>query len=239
MSKAIRNIQPLKLSSPQDKISIIIPAAGEGTRMKSYGAKSLIKLTPNLNILQHQLSVIQKTIPEYELIFITGHEANKVFGYLPLGVIGIENEKYKETNVVRSIAMGLRAISTNRVLIIYGDLVFNSTTLRVPLEHYSLLWAAPNIMTEDEVGCVVADGFVEHMIYELPNKWAQIMYLTGNELQTFKEMVFNPANSNKFGFEIINETINKHGKFKAVSPKNMKINDVDTSKDIAIVRDII
>ena len=43
------------------KYSIIIPSAGMGKRMRSYGPKSLIKITPEKNIVEnHKYQVTMK-----------------------------------------------------------------------------------------------------------------------------------------------------------------------------------
>jgi hypothetical protein len=94
-------------------------------------------------------------------------------------------------------------------------------------------------MTENEVGCIITNNYVENISYDLPNKWAQITYLVSKELQMFKQMVYNPINEKSLGFEIINEIINCGGKFLVASPKNMKVNDVDDSKDVLIAQKII
>jgi UDP-N-acetylglucosamine pyrophosphorylase len=53
MTKATRNISPIKNDIDGKELTVIIPAAGEGTRMKSYGPKSLIKIGKNLTILEN------------------------------------------------------------------------------------------------------------------------------------------------------------------------------------------
>ena len=72
-------------------------------------------------------------------------------------------------------------------------------------------------MTDDEVGCTIINNHVEHILYDLPNKWAQIGYFVGKELQLLKQITFNPLNEKLLGFEAINEIINKGGKFLKVS----------------------
>ena len=125
MTQATRHVT--YIHSPNTyKYSIIIPAAGQGLRMKSYGAKPLIKLTPDLTIIQNQLNIITDKFRSYEVILVTGFESQRVMRETPQDIIKIENERYDETNVCRSIGIGLRAATTNRVLIIYGDLVFRS-----------------------------------------------------------------------------------------------------------------
>lgn len=240
MSKAIRNITKAKRKAIS-KYSIIIPSAGEGSRMKSFGAKPLIKIKPGYSIVDNQLNIIKNTIPNSEVILVVGNEADKVMNNTPLDIIKVENERFETTNVVRSMAIGLRAATTENVLIIYGDLIFNEATLRVPLEDKSIVFVDEyGLMSDDEVGCTVNhEDMLEHISYDIKPKWAQIIYLCGRELRMFKQMVFNRDNEKLFGYEVINDIIEKGGMFKAVSPKSMKITDVDTSKDILKVKEIL
>lgn len=239
MSRAIRNVAKLKTGNTGD-LTIIIPSAGEGTRMKTYGPKSLINIKPNITILDYQVKLLKEFFPTSTIILVNGYESVKVMNNAPQNIIHIENERYNTTNVVRSIGIGLRASITNRVMIIYGDLICNKETFNIVLDNESLLFVdKSNTMTENEVGCMIVDDIVEHLIYDLPQKWAQIIYITGKELKIFKDIAYNPANENWLGFEAINAVIDKGGKFKVASPKNMKANDIDISKDILIAQGII
>ena len=239
MTKAFRNIT--HIHSPNTyKYSIIIPAAGQGLRMKSYGAKSLIKLTPDLTVIQNQLNIIKEKFRYYEVILVTGFESYRVMRDTPDDIIKIENERFEETNVCRSIGIGLRAATTNRVLIIYGDLVFNMAALDVKLNKgSSLIIDSSNTMTENEVGCTITNGLVDQVLYELPHKWSQISFLVDKELEMLQDIAWNPDNERIYGFEAINQIIDNGGKFRAVSPEGIRVNDIDTSKDIIIAQDII
>ncbi len=157
----------------------------------------------------------------------------------PNDIIKIENERYEDTNVCRSIGMGLRAATTNRVLIIYGDLVFNSATLNVKFNKGSSLIVDSNTMTDNEVGCTIMNGLVEQVLYELPNKWAQISFFVDKELEMLKKIVWNPDNERLYGFEAINQIIDGGGKFRAIIPNGIRVNDIDSSKDIPIAQSII
>jgi len=242
MTRAIRNIQPAKDYIDTNPITIIIPAAGEGIRMKAYGPKPLVKLKPGLTILEYQIQLLRHKFTNATIILISGYEANKVINNAPPKIIHIENERYSTTNVTRSIGLGLRATLTDRVLIMYGDIICNSATFKCLLEKQSLLFVdTSNTMTENEVGCVIEKdtGVIEHILYDLPNKWAQIVYLVGKELDMFKQITNNPLNENLLGFEVINEIIDKGGKFYQSSSKNIKVNDIDCSKDLIIAQGII
>ena len=240
MGRATRNIVSLKNGQDLQPLTIIIPGAGQGTRMKSYGPKPLTKIG-NSTIIERQTKLLKEQFPNATIILISGYEAVRVMNNSPEGIIHIENERFASTEVLKSIAIGLRATITNRVLLVYGDLVFNSDTLKYPLKDKSLLFIdTSNTMTEDEVGCTInSKNEVENILYDLTPKWAQISYFVGKELKLLQQLAFNPLNEKLFGFEIINEIINKGGIFTTASPKNIMVNDIDCSKDILIAEKII
>jgi choline kinase len=239
MSQATRNVSFIKAPNVQ-KYSIIIPAAGMGVRMKSFGVKPLIKLKPDLTVLQNQLNIIDQKFRYYEIILVVGFQAFRIMKETPQDIIKIENERYEETNICRSIGMGLRAATTNRVLIINGDLVFNSAALNVKFNQGSaLLIDTSHTMTPNEVGCTVTNKYVDQVLYELEHPWSQISFFVGKELEMLKQMTWEPENERLYTFEIINRIIDMGGKFKAMMPPGIRSNDIDTSKDIAIAQDIV
>lgn len=237
MGLAYRNILPIR-GTKINRFSVIIPAAGLGFRMKSYGPKSLLKLTPDIDIITHQLKIIQQTFFNPEIILVTGFLSNRVMNKTPYNIIKIVNSEYEKNNVVKSISLGLRAATSKNVLIIYGDLVFNPRALRIPLNK-SLILLDRGSMTSDEVGCSVdSNGYINVISYDLSPKWAQIVYLTGVELEMAKNFVHNGLFSNLFGFEILNKIINNGGKFLAYTPKGIMVRDIDTFTDLLNVRSV-
>src|SRR5208283_767415 len=239
MSRAIRNFVPLK--GIIEPLTVIISTACEGSRMKAYGTKSLIKIKDDLTILEYQVQLIRKCFGTHvTIIVISGFESDKIVGHSPEKIIHIENERYSDTSVIHSIGLGLKATITNRVLIIYGDLLFNAVTLTQPLENKSLLFIdTSNTMTENEVGCIITDNRIENLMYDLPNKWAQIVYLTGKELKLMTQYAYNPLYEKWLCFELINLLISKGGRFFKAAPPNIAANDIDCSKDITIAQGII
>jgi choline kinase len=208
--------------------------------MKSYGVKSLIELCPNLTVIKHQLNLLNNIFTNKEIVLISGFQRNKLMDAIPENILQIENERYNETNVLRSIGMGLRIVSSDRVLIIYGDLVCNARALAPPFSHVSyLVLDNQNTMTENEIGCTVVEGKVTNLSYDLPVKWGQIMFLTGAELALFRQIAYNSDNEKWFGFEAINEVIRMGGQFKAVQLDKATMIDIDTPADIARARKLI
>jgi choline kinase len=223
----------------KDPINVIIPAAGMGRRMKSYGPKPLIKIG-NSTIIKNQISLVRSHMPNANIILVCGFQAAVLMNSTPNNIIKVENERYNETNVVRSIGMGLRAINgCSKVVIIYGDLVFNTETIQsITFKHSSIIIANEK-MGQEEVGCVIDKNRLQHLMYDLPNKWGQIAIFVDKELELLQELCWDRKNSSKFGFEIINEIIEQGGKFRCIENKNIKIVDIDNSKDIHIAQEIL
>jgi len=232
------------IKTPPDlkKYSIIIPAAGIGTRMRSYGPKPLLKLTSTLDIITNQLNIINNVFTNKEIILVAGFEAVKVFNRTDNYIIKIENERYETTNVVRSLGMGLRAATTDNVVIIHGDLVFNQAFLNQCVfgEHSTMVIDRPDgCMSDEEVGCTIFNSKIEHFCYNLKPKWTQVAFFTKKELKLLQNIAWNKEKERLFHFEALNEIINRGGKFQPLQITTGNVVDVDSSKDLIFSRTII
>lgn len=233
------SIKYIKNIKEPTEIDIIIPAAGRGTRMNAYGPKPLIKIKKNITILDNQIKILKKFLPNANIILVTGFESIKLMNNTSNDFIKIENERFEETNVVRSLGMGLRC-SKNDVLVIYGDLIFNEYCITEMNLNKSSLLIGNNIMNDSEIGCTFNnEGFIENLMWDLEYKWGQISFFKGRELKMLKDICWNPDNYNLFGFEAINQIINRGGKFLKSYNEKMKIIDIDTSKDLEKVGEVL
>ena len=233
-----RNIAKIKKGK---EVDIIIPAAGSGRRMKSYGCKPLIKIDGTSSIIDRQIRIIRKNLNFEKIILITGFESDRLMKNTPDDLLKVENERYENTNVNRSIGMGLRVSESERILIIYGDLVFNEALISnlPPLERSFVLVEDHSNMSEDEVGCIVIDNRLEQMLPDIPNKWCQISFFSGKELEILKKISWDKKRETYFGFETINDIIDQGGIFYAHKISGSKITDIDCSKDLDKVKEII
>ena len=236
MKKYIKNIHE---DLEDILIHVIIPSAGIGRRMKSYGCKSLLSIKDK-RLIDIQLEYINSRFVRNEIILITGFDSERLMNYSPEDIIKIENEKYYENNVIRSISMGLRAIKDNRhVLIVLGDVLLNQKALEL-IDHNESSIIISNHMSENEVGCNInGKGLLEYMMFDLPNKWGHIIYLTGKELDLFKKNAWSKNKDKKFCFEIINDIVNQGGRIKCIIDNNIKVMDIDTSKDLQKAQEFI
>ena len=180
-----------------DSMGIIIPAAGMGRRMKSYGPKPLIKIG-NSTIIKNQISLLQTYFSNITVVLVCGFKATILMNETPQYILKVENERYADTNVVRSIGLGLRVLSSHaKIILIYGDLVFNSATLKNMKFDKSSVIVTTTAMGDNEVGCVINHQQLTNLMYDLPNKWGQIAIFMGKELALLKELCWNENNYNK------------------------------------------
>jgi len=232
MSVPKRNVAPIK--NPKHKYSVIILAAEIGTRTKSWGNKSLLPINNTTTLIQHQLTIINKVFSSPEIILVTGFEADKVMNNTPYGIIKIENEKYEETNGIRNLGLGLRACTTNKVIVINGDALFNEATLgNAKFSNKSVVLVDNKIKNNSEdVGCTIDNNKIEYMMYGLEHPWQHILYLTGDELKAIHNIAWNKNKANLFIWEAINHIILAGGQFTAQYPEEMRVLNIKSSTEI-------
>jgi choline kinase len=218
-------------------LTVIVPAAGVGRRMKSYGVKALVELSLRETIISRQIRIIRSVFPKADIVVVTGYEVERLMRALPHGVKVVENERYEETNVIRSISMGLRVASYPNVLIVYSDLVFNKEAVSWANTNGSgVLIDSRHQFGDDEVGTMIVDGRVTNFSFGLPVKWGQIAYLTGRELELFRRIASQSDKRRHFGHEVLNSVIDAGGRIRAIEPRDLKIVEIDSSKDIEIAK---
>ena len=220
-------LAPIYKPSQRIKYSIIIVSSTCGRRMKSYGPTPLLKVG-NENILSRQIKIIKQLFKYYEIILVGGFQINKIKKNIK-DIKIIENKQYENTNVAHSISLGLNKVKTDRVLIIYGDLVFNYEAICYPYFNESVIITSNN-MKEEDVGCVSKNNLLEHMFFSLPNKWGQIGYFTGLELQLLQSICSDQPLW--FGFECYNEIVKRGGSFRVIQNKDSFCTDVDSVNDL-------
>ena len=74
------------MNNAPSEISVIIPAAGTGKRMKSYGPKPLIKVGDS-SIINSQISIIQSLVNVKDIILICGFKAERLMDLTPNAII--------------------------------------------------------------------------------------------------------------------------------------------------------
>lgn len=215
------------------KLDIVIPAAGLGRRMKSFGPKPLIPVGPGGEpIIARQIRLLTALYPDARVVVVVGHESDRVRRALPPGVRVVTNRQFATTNVARSLRLGLAATAPTRpALVVYGDLVFAEPTVGgIPLDS-SCVVVDDGGGRPDEVGVNVVAGKAVHFSYGLDSKWAHVALLAPREKGLFLSACRRPSSDNFFGFEVLNAVLDAGGQFDAVVRPTAGFVEVDTSKD--------
>jgi len=216
------------------RLSVIIPAAGMGRRMKSYGAKGLISLNGQ-TVLERQIKIIWRVYPDAEITIVAGFQADLVNERIrkkyPVKII--RNADYENNNVARSIFLGLQSCISQHTLLVYGDLVFNSPTIRNIIgERSKVVVDSRKKIKDAEVGVLFGKEEVTNFSYTIDTKWCQIAYLATKEMKMFEEISSNPDYDRWFGYEIMNKIIDDGGSFLPTEPSGMKIAEIDSPRDL-------
>ncbi len=218
------------------KLNIVICGAGIGKRMRSFGTKGLIKLNDEETILSRQIRLFQTEYPESKIVVVTGFQAQRVIKSLPEGVEYVINNDHENTNVARSMLLGLYAFPANEpTLICYGDLVFNAPTIsanNLDLSHsHAILSTAEQ--APGDVGATVVDGEITTFSFGLTSlTWAHIVLLAPFERSLFINIASEPHRQRQYGHEILNEVIERGGTILSRTPPKLQIVEISSSKDM-------
>ena len=227
---------PIKKGKRQDpnQLSVIIPAAGTGRRMKSYGPKCLLRSEGDMTIIEQIVDNVYNVYPHADTMVVVGFEADKVAQALPQRIRIVENQLYQDTNVVESLRLALNNTVTESALFVYGDLIFNTETIYEIADGDSCpIVDSKNRFKNEEIGVTIVDNNITNFAYGLDTKWAQIIFLTGVELEIFRELCFDRRRNKMYPFEIFNIVINRGGVIGIKEPVDMKIKEVDSLKDLS------
>ena len=220
-------------TNPQDPLTVIIPVAGMGHRMKSYGPKCLLPANTKETIIEKAISNIKREYPYSDIIIVAGFESEKVIKSLSHNIRVVENKQFEETNITESIRIGINASSNKKLLIIYGDLVFNVYSIRgITSEGTCAVVDYKSRFREEEVGVTIVDDYVTNFAYGLPHKWAQMAYIEDESFDALKSLCSDKRKSKLYPFELFNIIINSGISMKAKEPKGMLIREVDSLKDL-------
>ncbi len=216
-------------------LDIVIPVAGLGRRMKSYGPKCLIQIGGE-SILSRQIRLLTAAYPSAKIVVVAGFFADRVKKAVPPGVKVVVNPNFETTNVARSIAIGMKHVRKVRAtLVVYGDLVYDRDFISniSPKESVAIVGSCPG--ADSEVGINVVAGGIAHFSYGMSVPWLQAVLLTPKDRDEFIRLSFTEHRARYYTHEILNELIDKGRSMTALVSAAKRPLEVDTSKDIEVV----
>ena len=215
-----------------ENITFVILSAGVGNRMRSYGPKCLFK-TSDETILDKQLSIINSSFSNTEIILVVGFEANKIIKKIPDNIRIVENQLYQTTNSAESLRLAINNSVGDKIFFIHGDLIFNRETFNnLDFSKSFVITDSKNQIEKDEVGITVVKNKATFFSYGLDTKWCHMAFIKGKELSILKSIYSKRGKDKLYTFEILNMIIEKKGVLVSVEPAQMQIKEIDSFKDL-------
>lgn len=211
---------PIKASDRKENISVIILSDESSKGMKQFGPKSLLTYDNDI-VLNHQLAVLQKVIPEAEIIIAVGFESQKIINNKTCEFRIVENVNFEETSCIETIRLCLNNITKNKVLIIPGDIIMSVEELNEIIKHNCIV--TNNNISQNNIGIIEQDGVVTNFAYGLEMKWTQIINLGKEELIEMRKYVNNQKNKKNLFHHAVEYIMQKGFQFKVLSNLCFKI----------------
>jgi len=229
----VTSITNKKQTTPQSGICVAILSAGNGSRIKSYEPRSLLKIK-GTSLIDHQLDVVNQCFEYPETIAVVGCHANRVTKKIRGKARVVENQLHNESNSSESLRLAFNNCKSTNFLFMHGDLYFNKSTLNVSFDRSFVIVDSKARFKDTEVGAMVYQESLTNLSYGLPTKWAQIAFVTGNEYKIMSNIFnrYETQDKKRLSFEVINMIVDAGGKFACYEPRNMSIKEIDRIKDI-------
>lgn len=229
MPRTIRNIIHSKEPQLPKNLSVIILASRFRLRMKLHGICCNYKSYDGVFLLDHQVKTIRSVYPNADIVVVTGYETDKI-AKRRNGFRIVENQLYGDTNEVEDVRLGLNNVIYDNVLVINGDVWFNSAAITTPI-FSSVVFDSLNQLKNYDVGLTIFEEKATILAFNLNRVWANLTLFCSNELRLLQSLCTR-INGRKFLFEIINDIIDKGGVFKAIQPPGMKIMKIDSNDNL-------
>lgn len=207
--------------------------------MKAYGPPSLFKDMAGKTILEHQIHILKNRFPKADITVVSGLWADKLASIKTTDFRIIENQLFESTNEIEDLRLAINNISTENVLILTGDLYFNSATFsEIPQESF-IVYDNKHQLNNVDIGMTIVDKNATILSFDLNNKWVGIIYIDSLFFEKFKTLCLDRTKNRLFLFELINNMVNNGYKFLAYQPDNMKIIKVDSPNTLGTCKEKI
>lgn len=192
---------------------VIILGAKPIKGMKSLGAFSNIEIAKQKTCLDLQKQNLKKKLNIQNIFYIAGHQHCKL-DKTPDNVSFIYNDAYEYKNNGHSLVLGINQSTADHVVLLFNKILFHHKIFNRLNYDQSHIFINDNVLNEYKLGCIINNGIIDNIFYNLPNKLTGIYVLTGKELELLKKLVQEHKNiDNMFIFEIINFIISMGGTF--------------------------
>lgn len=178
-------------------------------RMKSKGCVGLIKIN-NRSLVQHQYKTIKQIFPDANIVYIYGFENKRFQSFINKtnnldNIITIHNEHFESHNNAYSLSLAKEFLNDD-CIILFGDTILSKKAFdKFMVQNGSQIFVSQKNKTK--LGCVINNGKVENIAYDLDNYISEVYFLTKEHATLMQNLLTSKINLNCFVFEMINKLI--------------------------------
>ncbi len=230
-----RFIVPIKpVSQDSSNITVVILASTPNPRMKTMPPVSLMTVDKQHNVLDLQVESIVAAYPQAQIVLVAGHDIGQVVDRRPKNVRIVENPLYEMTGEVDELRLGLNNVTTEHVIIIDGNVIFNAAAIKQLRGHGSCtLVDRSNQIDKDCLGVISNNSKIENIAFGVQDKWCYITYLQNKEFTILRRFINVRSRGKLCVFESLNYVTSHGGLIYAVGQSGGYLRKINTSKDLA------
>lgn len=236
MNQNNRFTVPIKSkTNDSSNTTVLILASIPNDRMKTMPSVSLMMVDKQNNVIDIQVEAIRTVYPKSDIILVTGHDATQVIEHRPTCVRIVENQMYETRGENEELRLALNNSTTDNILIISGNCIFNANALQHLKNHASCtLIDKNNQIDKDSLGVISNNSRVENIAYGVMDKWCYITYLEAREVRIIKKFASAKNKANMCLFEAINYVTSHGGIINTVGQQNGYLRRITSSKDMLV-----
>jgi len=225
-TKYITSTKSSRKNKQTELISVVLVYHSFILRMKSFGNAAMIPLSKQEKVIDRHIAMINRKIPNNEIIISVGYEANRIQLYVnkkyPKSNIRIvENTRYEDSNICESIRIAINNTKNDHILIVNGGILFEDRLIeQIILNNVHTAISMPDSNSTLDVGVNIdkINNNIEHISYgAVSSKWCEILYLNKSSVvNEVRKCLSSAGFKNKVFYELINIIIKKNIKLNYV-----------------------
>lgn len=214
-------------------INILILASEITKGMKSIGPKCLLKLSPDISILDYQILQAKQYYKHANISVLTGFESDRVKKHIETNhknVNVIYDKSYASSNQTNAVLTAVENLKNIDNLLIISSGILLRQCPKLKANNASTIFYLDQPKDNFNIGSLKVDD--HYLFYGLPNTWSECVFLNSlaiDTLSSFSKMVF----SQLYLFETINKLMENHVAFENKTISKKEIFKLVSHKDIA------
>lgn len=210
-------IVPSKSNKNLERITVAIIGSNPPDGMKSKPSVSVKYLDEKYTLLDAQVNSVLSAFPNADILYIAGHDINRIVYYRPPNLRIVENTNYRSCGETEDIRLAINCSITDKLILMKNNVLFNSQIFRLLKIDRSSLLTGEKVKEKDILGAIHHNSKLENISFGNGDSFYNVGCFFGKELQLLKKFCNNSHNRNMFMFEAVNYLISRGGYVKTVS----------------------